>query len=92
MAGVDTEIRSAWVKCHPSIFEDVRTAIHSTVKAPLFKVPDGVKVDVEVADLRDCFIILELVGPKSSQVIHGALDPARIDERKEFKDVSGNVI
>lgn len=84
----NTEIRVVWIRCHPSMYEDIRTAIHSAVKAPLYKVPDAKQAEIEVADLRDKFVTLELLGPKSSQVIHGALDPVKADERKELKDVS----
>ena len=84
----NSEPRTLWVRCHPSVYDDVLAAIHIVVKSPLYKVPDGTKAEIEVTDLRDRFVIFELIGPKSSQVIHGALDPAKTDERREFKDVS----
>lgn len=45
------------------------------------------EVEIEVADLRDQFNIFELVGPKASQVIHGALTPVENEERDDLKKV-----
>ena len=85
------DIRELWIRCHPSIYEDILAAVHAVVKAPLYKVPDGVNVTIEVTDLRDRFNIFDLVGPKSSQVIHGALDPVKSEDREEFRKVCAYV-
>ena len=43
---------------------------------------------VEVVDLRGKFNIFELMGPKSSQVIKGALTPVPGDDREELNQVN----
>ena len=48
--------------------------------------PRKQEVKVELADLRNQFNIFELMGPKSSQVIHGALVLAN-EKRPELKKV-----
>ena len=83
----NSDIRTLWIRCHPSVYEDVLATVHVVVKEPLYNVSDGAKVTIEVADLRDRFNIFDLVGPKSSQVIHGALDPVKSEGREEFRKV-----
>jgi len=42
---------------------------------------------VEVIDRRDSINVFEITGPKSSQVIHGALKPTIANQKGEFKKV-----
>lgn len=82
--------RTAWFICHPSIFE---SAFRSLVVSSSFAVEASVsgnkrKHKVEVLDLRGKFNIFELMGPKSSQVIRGALAPVFHDQSEEFTRVS----
>lgn len=44
-------------------------------------------MEIEIADLRGHFNIFELVGPKSSQVIHGILKLANPEERQSVRKV-----
>ncbi|KAL5501441.1 POP1 [Sanghuangporus vaninii] len=80
-------IRTIWVRCHPVIYDAAVSAITYCVQAYLQEAQSASKkeINVEVADLRDQFNTFELVGPKSSQVIHGALSPVKSEEREEFK-------
>ncbi|KAL5512825.1 hypothetical protein ACEPAG_3091 [Sanghuangporus baumii] len=80
-------IRTIWVRCHPIIYDAAVSTITYCVQAYLQGAQSTSKKDIniEVADLRDQFNIFELVGPKSSQVIRGALSPVKNEEREEFK-------
>ena len=82
--------RVAWIKCHPSIFEDVISAIHSPIQLYLRDAKEAGDnyTEIEIADLRDRFNVFQLIGPKSSQVIHGALSLVKQDDRSESKEVS----
>jgi ribonuclease P/MRP protein subunit POP1 len=42
---------------------------------------------VEVIDLRNSINVFEITGPKSSQVVHGALSPIIANHTGEFKKV-----
>ena len=43
---------------------------------------------VELLEMKETLNIFEMMGPKASQVISGALSPIKDEQRKEFKDVS----
>jgi ribonuclease P/MRP protein subunit POP1 len=82
--------RTVWVVCHPSIFE---SAFRSLTASSSFAVEASESHDkrrhkVEIVDLRGKFNIFELMGPKSSQVIKGALNPILDGESEEFNQVS----
>ncbi|KAF9651561.1 POP1-domain-containing protein [Thelephora ganbajun] len=78
--------RIVWVVCHPSIFESAfrSLAISSSFAVEALKPDDKRRHRVEVVDLRGKFNIFELMGPKSSQVIKGALTPVLDHESEEF--------
>jgi ribonuclease P/MRP protein subunit POP1 len=89
---LDEEIRTVWIRCHPIIF----SSVHSTLKQAVSLTLDALKKSskhsqnsyaVEVIDLCDSINVFEITGPKSSQVIHGALTPTIADHRGEFKKV-----
>ena len=82
--------RTVWFICHPSISEGAfRTLVVSSSFAVEASESDNKrKHRIEVVDLRGKFNIFELMGPKSSQVIKGALTPIHDDESKEFNRVS----
>lgn len=82
--------RTVWVICHPSIFE---SAFRSLTVSSSFAIegsesPDLRRNKVEIVDLRGKFNIFELMGPKSSQIIKGALNPILDGESEELKQVS----
>jgi hypothetical protein len=80
--------RTMWIRCHPVIYESVLAAVQYAIQDQLFPRSNDKEIKVVVTDLRDQFNIFELVGPKSSQVIHGALEPIKAEDRPEFKQVS----
>ena len=88
----DDEIRTVWIRCHPAIF----SSVHSTLKQAVSSTLDSLKKSpkhsqnsyaVEVIDLRDSINVFEITGPKSSQVIFGALTPTIANHSGEFKKV-----
>jgi ribonuclease P/MRP protein subunit POP1 len=88
----DDEIRTVWIRCHPSIF----SSVHSTLKQAVSLTLDALKRSpkhsqnsyaVEVIDHRDSINAFEITGPKSSQVIFGALTPTIANHSGEFKKV-----
>ncbi|TBU44510.1 POP1-domain-containing protein [Dichomitus squalens] len=84
---VDPErrIRIVWIRVHPSITEEVHEALRvSTAFALDAAKQTGRTAEVEIADLREHFNVFEIMGPKASQVIKGALKPVD-DKRDEFK-------
>ena len=79
---------TAWLRCHPLIYSDILACMRQTIKACVFAAQSKKEsVEIELADLRDQFNIFELVGPKSSQVIHGALTLMKDDKREELTQV-----
>ena len=82
--------RVVWIRIHPSIFDDVHHELHTAASYTLEEVkrtaPPGAKpYEVEIADLREHLNVFEIMGPKASQVIRGALRPVVEDTRAEFK-------
>ncbi len=93
--GKDTEVvddgqqrkRVVWVRVHPSITEDVHEVLRISLAFALDAVKQTGRVaEAEIADLREHFNVFEIMGPKASQVIQGALKPVD-DKRSEFKKV-----
>ena len=88
----DEETRTVWIRCHPAIF----SAVLSTLKRAVPLTLDTLKrspghsensYSVEIIDLRESINVFEITGPKSSQVVHGALTPAITDHNGELKKV-----
>jgi len=86
------ETRTIWIRCHPAIFSTILSTLKDAVSLSL----DALKrspghsqnsYSVEVIDLRDSINVFEITGPKSSQVIHGALTPTIANHTGEFKKV-----
>lgn len=82
--------RTVWIVCHPSIFESAfqSLSISSSFAVEASKSDDRKKHKVEVVDLRGKFNVFELMGPKSSQVVKGALVPVLDDRCEELNQVS----
>ena len=90
-AGLDIS-RIVWIRSHPAVFEDVFSALQTSASLTL----DGIRrasnendkpLEVELADLRGQVNVFEIVGPRSSQVIKGALTPVAEDKREVFQKV-----
>ncbi|KAI5991699.1 ribonucleases P/MRP protein subunit POP1-domain-containing protein [Pisolithus orientalis] len=69
--------RVLWVRAHPAVFEDVFEAVNKSNNPT-------VSFQVEMNDLRGVINAFEVMGPKSSQIIKGALSLAGDDEREDF--------
>ncbi|OCH85746.1 POP1-domain-containing protein [Obba rivulosa] len=86
---LDSEtLRVAWVRVHPSVFSEVFILLRNAASFALeaARNSDSSKVyEVEIADLRQQINIFEIMGPKSSQIIKGALKPIP-DDRPQFKE------
>ena len=82
--------RTVWFICHPSLFESAfrSLVVSSSLAVEASKSDNRRKHKIEVFDLRGKFNIFELMGPKSSQIIKGTLNPVFGDEHVEFKQVS----
>ncbi|EKM79429.1 hypothetical protein AGABI1DRAFT_74463 [Agaricus bisporus var. burnettii JB137-S8] len=78
--------RNLWLRVHPAIFEDVTVELKKAVSRALDRPrPPPEEFEVEIADLRGQVNAFEIMGPKSNQVLRGALDPISKDDRNVFK-------
>ncbi|THH20545.1 hypothetical protein EW146_g820 [Bondarzewia mesenterica] len=82
--------RVLWIRCHPTVFNEALVALKRATSLTLeaFKTTQGhadKSYTVEVTNLIGSVNVFEIMGPKSSQVIKGALIPNPKDERDEFK-------
>ncbi|KAF9016886.1 POP1-domain-containing protein [Hymenopellis radicata] len=86
----DKTLRSLWIRAHPAVHDQVFDALHESASSVLdsFKNSSASEepVEVEIADMRGKVNIFEIMGPKSSQVIKGALQPVSADDRAGFKE------
>lgn len=87
----DTEtLRVVWIISHPSTYQDVLSSIQTSASLTLeaYQHENANKeVEVEISDLRGQVNIFEIMGPKSNQVLRGALSPVSQDKREDFKQV-----
>jgi ribonuclease P/MRP protein subunit POP1 len=88
----DDATRTIWIRCHPAIFSAVLSTLKNAVSLGLdnLKKAPGYSQNsysVEVIDLRNSINVFEITGPKSSQVIRGALAPTIANHTGEFKKV-----
>ncbi|TCD70907.1 hypothetical protein EIP91_001216 [Steccherinum ochraceum] len=85
-----TPTRRVWVRVHPSVYEHVYEALQTSASYALEAAkrangPDAkVHLVVDITDLRERLNIFEIMGPKSSQVIKGALKPVFNPPREDF--------
>ncbi|KAJ8080661.1 Ribonucleases P/MRP protein subunit pop1 [Marasmius tenuissimus] len=85
------EAKTAWIRCHPGLFDDVFSALRTATSLTLCGM---LETEVELADLRGAISMLEVMGPKASQVMKGALSPVMEGKEEEFKtfwNVLGNL-
>lgn len=81
--------RVVWVRCHPSIYDSVFAALQSSASSALDVVQksSATEIEVELADLRGQVNAFEIMGPKCSQILKGALSPVGEDDREDFRKV-----
>jgi ribonuclease P/MRP protein subunit POP1 len=85
--------RKVWLRSHPSVFNDVFSSLQTAASTVLDVVKRNMRedekhVDVELTDLRGQVNVFEIMGPKSSQVLKGALSPVPQDQSSEFHQVN----
>jgi ribonuclease P/MRP protein subunit POP1 len=72
------------------VFDDIFAALRGSASLVLQAEKQrhkDVHAEVEIADLRGSVNTFEIMGPKASQVIKGALSSVGDDDRQEFKKV-----
>jgi ribonuclease P/MRP protein subunit POP1 len=84
--------RTVWIRVHPAAFSEVFAALRNAASLTLDAVSRNSKEnrpseDIELADLRGQLNVFEIMGPKSNQVLKGALSPIGNDKRDDFKKV-----
>jgi ribonuclease P/MRP protein subunit POP1 len=90
----DPDIRTVWIRSHPAVFDEVFSALQTSASVTLEAIKqsssdvESPSTEVEIADLREHVNVFEIMGPKSNQVLKGALTPVGEDTRGEFKKVS----
>ena len=84
--------RTIWLRFHPSVqievFDTLKEAASRTLDKYRANSTGPQEVTLKIADLRSHVNVFEIMGPKSSQVIKGALSPVASENRKEFLEVS----
>ncbi|CDO71682.1 hypothetical protein BN946_scf184915.g26 [Trametes cinnabarina] len=77
--------RVVWLRVHPAVLADAHRSLRVAASFALNSAKQvGRTAEVEMADLRDHFNVFEIMGPKASQVIKGALKPVD-DKRADFQ-------
>lgn len=83
--------RTIWLRFHPSIQLEVFDTLEEAASRTLAKYKTNSngpqEVTLELADLRRHVNAFEIMGPKSSQVIKGALSPIASENRTDFLKV-----
>ncbi|KAL7280061.1 hypothetical protein ACG7TL_006476 [Trametes sanguinea] len=78
-------VRVVWLRVHPAVLAEAHQSLRLAASFALDAAKQaGRTAEVEMADLREHFNVFEIMGPKASQVIKGALKPTD-DQRADFK-------
>ncbi|KAJ7175799.1 ribonucleases P/MRP protein subunit POP1-domain-containing protein [Mycena filopes] len=83
----DNSRRTVWVRTHPSTSEKVFAALRTSASSVLDARRPGRKlkaIGVDLEDLSGQVNAFEIMGPKSNQVLKGALSPISQDSRADF--------
>lgn len=89
-AAPQSPTRAIWVRSHPAVFDNIFAALQGSASLVLEAEKQQHKdlyAEVEIVDLRGSVNAFEIMGPKASQVIKGALSSVADDDRQEFKKV-----
>lgn len=86
----DDTPRIVWIRSHPSVFDDVFSAlqISASTIVDVAKNHGRQGVEIELADLRGAVNVFEIMGDKANQVLKGALSLVPDDKRTDLKKVS----
>ncbi|ESK94957.1 rnase p protein subunit [Moniliophthora roreri MCA 2997] len=95
-AGSNPPLKRVWLRCHPATFDAAFKALHSATSSVLedLQTFESTPVEIEIADMRGEINVFEIMGPKSSRVLKGALSPVMdgaSDEFKKFWASLGNI-
>ncbi|KAI9058196.1 POP1-domain-containing protein [Trametes sanguinea] len=78
-------VRVVWLRVHPAVLAEAHQSLRLAASFALDAAKQaGRAAEVEMADLREQFNMFEIMGPKASQVLKGALKPVD-DQRADFK-------
>ncbi|KAJ7254397.1 NUC188 domain-containing protein [Mycena haematopus] len=87
----DAVQRTVWIRSHPAISENVfvalRTSASLVLDAARKAAPPGTQIEelgIELEDISGQINAFEIMGPKSNQVLKGAISPASHDSRDDF--------
>lgn len=84
--------RVLWIRAHPAVHDQIFDTLQDSASSVLDAFKSGSssqeQIDVDIVDMKGKVNIFDIMGPKSSQVLKGALQPVAADERAEFKEVS----
>ena len=86
--------RTIWLQFHPSVQLEVFDTLKQAASRTLVNYKnnaDSQEVTLKITDLTRQVNVFEIMGPKSSQVIKGALSPVASENREEFLKVSSNI-
>ena len=88
----NNQSRALWLRFHPLIFDDVTRELRKATSEVLARPSSSTdETEVEIVDLRGQVNAFEIMGPKSSQVLRGALTAVNGDDRADFKMVCTSV-
>ncbi|KAF9497689.1 POP1-domain-containing protein [Pleurotus eryngii] len=78
--------RTVWLMVHPCVFDTAFGIIQLCASLTLARLKEtgNTSTEIEIADLRTQLNIFEIMGPKSNQVIKGALSPAAAGQKDDF--------
>ncbi|KAG5220738.1 Ribonucleases P/MRP protein [Salix suchowensis] len=81
--------RTVWLMVHPCVFDTAFGIIQLCASLTLARLKEtgNTSTEIEIADLRTQLNIFEIMGPKSNQVIKGALSPAAAGQKDDFTSV-----
>lgn len=85
-------VRSVWLRFHPSVhilvFETLKEAASHCLSHYKSLYGDSEEATIDLIDLRGLINVFEIMGPKSSQVVKGALSPVTSEQRRDFLQAS----
>ncbi|KAE9383432.1 POP1-domain-containing protein [Gymnopus androsaceus JB14] len=82
----DKDIRTIWIRSHPAAVDEVFSALSDSISQVMNTYGEkGIIVDIELENITGAVGIFEIMGPKSNQVLRGALSPVMSKAGDEFQ-------
>ncbi|KAH6912558.1 ribonuclease P/MRP protein subunit [Coprinopsis sp. MPI-PUGE-AT-0042] len=82
--GSSSDPRTIWLRFHPCVHEEMMTALKAAASQHLAACQEVPEVQIQVVEMKDQINVFEIMGPKSSQVLKGALSPVASEDRQDF--------